>query len=306
MSNCSYQGSNAARAWGTEQITELEKPMIRKFLTTSAVSLALFTAAPAIAQEDDASKEEMSSEALEQIGSMLGGLFQAEPLTTEQETRLPAAQAIVAQVMPDGFYGKMMRDMMDQTMRPMMAMFTAPEFALAARLQVEDGTLENLDEAQQAELMQMLDPVHDQRVDTMITAMTANFSEMFSVLEPPMREGLSKAYAVRFDEAQLADIATFFATPTGGLYASESMALYADPQVMSAMMQSMPAIMGGMADLESSMKAAMAELPPERAYADLSAAERARMAEILGVEESELEEVVAPPKPFGEDSAAGF
>lgn len=280
--------------------------MIRKFLTTSAASLALFTAAPAIAQEDDASNEEMSSEALEQIGSMLGGLFQAEPLTTEQETRLPAAQAIVAQVMPDGFYGKMMRDMMDQTMRPMMAMFTAPEFALAARLQVEDGTLENLDEAQQAELMQMLDPVHDQRVDTMITAMTENFSEMFSVLEPPMREGLSKAYAVRFDEAQLADIATFFATPTGGLYASESMALYADPQVMSAMMQSMPAIMGGMADLESSMKAAMAELPPERAYADLSAAERARMAEILGVEESELEEVVAPPKPFGEDSGAGF
>ena len=39
--------------------------------------------------------------------------------------------------------------------------------------------------------------------------------------------------------------------PTGSEYARESMALFADPQVMQASMQALPAMMSGFGDIES-------------------------------------------------------
>lgn len=81
------------------------------------------------------------------------------------------------------------------------------------------------------------------------------------------------------------------------------MALFADPQVMQAMMQAMPAMMSGLGDLNAAMIEAMAALPAQRGYDDLSAAERARLAELLDVQAESLPDLVKPPETM--DGPAG-
>ena len=275
-----------------------------KKIVNAMAAAALVCAVPAAAQEDpEHSESAMSPGDLDEFAGMMAGLFQTEPLTEEQNTRLPAAQAVVGEMMPDGFYGEMMAGMMDKMLRPMLTMFSQPEFVLGARLTVDAEAIEALEEAEQAELTAMLDPAYQARGDAMVAVLTSRMGGMFTAMEGPMREGLSKAYAVRFDDAQLADIAAFFATPTGGEYARESMALFADPQVMQASMQALPAMMSGFGDIESAMREAMAALPAERGYGDLTEAQRERMAELLDVDPAQLADLVNPPKSM--DDAAG-
>ena len=275
-----------------------------KKIVNAMAAAALVCAVPAAAQEDpEHSESAMSPGDLDEFAGMMAGLFQTEPLTEEQNARLPAAQAVVGEMMPDGFYGEMMAGMMDKMLRPMLTMFSQPEFVLGARLTVDAEAIEALEEAEQAELTAMLDPAYEARGDAMVAVLTSRMGGMFTAMEGPMREGLSKAYAVRFDDAQLADIAAFFATPTGGEYARESMALFADPQVMQASMQALPAMMSGFGDIESAMREAMAALPAERGYGDLTEAQRERMAELLDVDPAQLADLVNPPKSM--DDAAG-
>jgi len=275
-----------------------------KKIVNAMAAAALVCAVPAAAQEDpEHSQSAMSPGELDEFAGMMASLFQTEPLTEEQNARLPAAQAVVGEMMPDGFYGEMMAGMMDKMLRPMLTMFSQPEFVLGARLAVDAEAIEALEEAEQAELTAMLDPAYQARGDAMVAVLTSRMGGMFTAMEGPMREGLSKAYAVRFDDAQLADIAAFFATPTGGEYARESMALFADPQVMQASMQALPAMMSGFGDIESAMREAMEALPAERGYGDLTEAQRERMAELLDVDPAQLADLVNPPKPM--DDAAG-
>ena len=258
---------------------------------------AAFVAAPLAAQErTGAETEEVSQAEVEEVAAMMANLFVAEPLTAEQEVRLPAAQAVVGTMMPDGFYGTMMGKMVDKMIRPMMSMFSSPEFFLAARLDLDEEAIGNLTTEEQAEISAMLDPALDRRVDAIIDVMTDKMGGMFAVMEEPVREGLAKAYAVRFDDRQLADIAAFFATPTGSVYARESMALFSDPQVMQASMKALPTMMSGFGSMETAMAEAMADLPQERAYADLTMAQRRRMSELLGVDQDELSSVIKPPR----------
>ena len=275
-----------------------------KKIVNAMAAAALVCAVPAAAQEDpEHSESAMSPGDLDEFAGMMAGLFQTEPLTEEQSARLPAAQAVVGEMMPDGFYGEMMAGMMDKMLRPMLTMFSQPEFVLGARLTVDAEAIEALEEAEQAELTAMLDPAYQARGDAMVAVLTSRMGGMFTAMEGPMREGLSKAYAVRFDDSQLADIAAFFATPTGGEYARESMALFADPQVMQASMQALPAMMSGFGDIESAMREAMEALPAERGYGDLTEAQRERMAELLDVDPAQLADLVNPPKPM--DDAVG-
>jgi len=264
---------------------------------------ALALAAPLSAQQSDAGSESLSGANLDQFAELMGGLFQTEPLTQEQEARLPAATAVVGVMMPEGFYAEMMGDVMDKMMRPMMSMFTSPDFILSSRLTLDEPAIETLDDAQKAELLSMLDPAWDRRVDAILGVLLGNLGDVFVTMEPPMREGLSKAYAVRFDEGQLEDIAVFFETPTGAVFARESMALFADPQVMSSSMQAMPQMMASFGNMETAMVEAMEELPAERGYADLSTQERGRMAELLEIAPDALEQAVVPPKSNGADGA---
>lgn len=275
-----------------------------KRLTVPLAALVLATAmptagaAPSPAPADKAADPGNSEKKnMAEFAAFMGGLFQAEPLTAEQEARLPAAQAVVGAMMPKGFYGKMMSDMMDRMMRPMMSMLAKPEFQLTSRLDMDSDAIEKLGAARAAEAIRILDPAYDRRAEAAMGVISGKLGGAFGPMEEPMREGLAKAYAARFDKAQLADIAAFFATPTGSTYARESMALFSDPRVMQASMKALPQMLSGFGDMEAAMNQAMASLPAERAYSDLSASERQRLAEILNVSPSRLPEIVRPPKP---------
>ncbi|MXO86127.1 hypothetical protein GRI38_08810 [Altererythrobacter aurantiacus] len=225
--------------------------------------------------------------------SVMGDLFAAEPLTPQQEQRLPAASAVAADVLPAGFYGKMMSDMMDSIMSPLLAMMNGPLGAQALierKVGLGGDEFPQLSDEESTQVVALLDPAASERADVLRNRMTTWMSGFFTKLEEPMRDGLSRAYAVRFDEGELAQIQQFFATPTGGKYASESMAIFADPQVMSAMMQSVPMMMESLPEMTAQMESAMANLPPERSYEDLSGSERQRLASLLNLSEAELRE----------------
>lgn len=169
------------------------------------------------------------------------------------------------------------------------------DIALGGRLSVDPEVRAALSDEQKIELATMLDPGFAERGTIMQTIMNDMMLEVAVALEPGFREGMAKAYAVRFDADQLDDIAEFFATPTGEIFARENIKLTTDPQVMSASMQAMPAMMEQFSNLGGELEAAMEELPAERDLADLNAAERARIAELLNLDDTALEEAVNPP-----------
>lgn len=221
--------------------------------------------------------------------ALLSQTLTPEPLTAEQTARLPAAERVVAKVMPDGLYARMMSEMFDSTMEPILEAIPGIDTAtIAARLGMDLAAVEALDPQALEEIVALLDPAHEQRGAATMAAMREQMTGLFSAFEPALRSGLAEAYAVRFNDAQLADLEAFFATPTGAFYATESTMVFADPRTMAGMMESMPAMMAEMPDMEGAMAAAVAGLPPERDFADLSAAERARLAELAGVEEATL------------------
>jgi len=256
---------------------------LTKWIAAPLGALALGMAAPAAAQD-----EEMSAEEMAVFGEMMGGMFEAEPLTPEQEALLPLAAGVVEKLVPEGFYAELMNDVMDTTMRPMLSMFSGPEFVIMGSVSLDEGIPE-LSDDETAELAAMLDPAYTTRTDTMISAMTGGMDEMFAVMEGPMREGMARYFATKFTGTQLGEIDTFFETPTGALYARESMAMAADPQFMSTIMGSVPDMLGQMGDFEARMEAAMADVPEPRGFSDLSAEERARAASVLGITVAELE-----------------
>ena len=118
-------------------------------------------------------------------------------------------------------------------------------------------------------------------------------AEASKMLEPPMREGIARAYARKFSAAQLAGMNRFFATPTGRAFATESFAVQYDPEVLSATMQAKPVLitrmMGRAADLEARMKA----LPQERKIGELRARELDSLAKLVSSTPAALQDHAA-------------
>lgn len=266
---------------------------MRKLTFTRKIGLAIaalaLSTSPAMAQQD----EEIEQAAA--FAETMRLAFNAEPLTAEQEARLPAAQAVVEKVMPDGSYARMMNDVIDNMLGPMTAMMpeTMPAGEIASTLGLETEALDGASEAELARISNLLDPSYNQRGSIAMTIMMDEMMGLMDGMEPAMRSGLARAYAVRFTDTQLADIAAFFATPTGDFYATESMMVFTDPQVMSASMELMPVFMDRMPNIVETIERAMDQLPPVRGYDDLSAAERGELADLTGQDTAALKQGMA-------------
>lgn len=118
---------------------------------------------------------------------------------------------------------------------------------------------------------------------------SALMREVVVLMEPGMRKAMSELYAIRFSSSELAEIDAFFSTGTGGKYAREAFLMGGDPRIMSSTMEAMPAVMGMMGDIEARMAASAADLPAVRSFADLTPAERAKVAEMTGYSVEEIE-----------------
>lgn len=246
-----------------------------------AGALALGLAQPAMAQ---APQPDPSG-----LAAAMGQVFQAEPLTPEQEARLPQAQAVVGQLFPPGTYRKMMDQMMGPMMDGIMGQMGQLPLAEMARLGgVDEATLAGMGDATLGEIAAILDPAFEERNRITGQVSLAMVSRLMDRIEPSYRAGLARAFATRFSVGELEELGRFFSTPVGARYAQESMLIYADPQVMSAMNEMMPAMFELMPGMIEEMQTATAHLPPARKPDELSDAELARLAALFGTNPAEI------------------
>jgi hypothetical protein len=211
------------------------------------------------------------------------------PTAATDPDRLAKATRIAAALLPVGTYRKMMSGTMDQMMKgavdqaldmPMRDMARAANLSPEQLAKVGPGTAR--------QIAAIMDPAFRQRMDLGLKAMMGIMVDMMAKYEPSARDGLAEAYGARFTSAQLDDLERFFATPTGNAYAAQSMLVYTDPAVISRMQAMIPAMMKQMPDMLGAMAKATAGLPPPRKYAQLTKAERAEVARLLGVDPKTL------------------
>jgi hypothetical protein len=247
--------------------------------------------------QDDAAIAEAVSAAdsdLAAMQNMFNGLFTAEPLTSEQETRLPAAERLIAKIIPEGTMGEMIDSVMGGVLGSMMA--ATPEGArntLAKQIGTDPYSLD-LPEDQAGALASLFDPAWEERQRREIAMIPVMMKDMVALMEPGMRKAMSELYAIRFTAAELADIDAFFSTSTGTKYARESFLMASDPRIMASTMEAMPALMGSIGDIEKRMADSVADLPAVRSFGDLSPTERARVAEATGFTVEQIEENLVP------------
>lgn len=272
---------------------------MKTWILAAAAPLALaFGSAPLAAQATD--DEAREAEVMAQLSTM----FAVEPLTPEQEARLPLAAELVARVMPEGTLGEVMDTMFDGFLGPIMEMAEKGGPQLSNQIGYGAGEL-GLDDEQAAEVATLVDPDWEERQKREIALLRPMMSEVMSAMEPAMRQGMTEAYAVHFTEAELRDIAAFFGTESGATFARKSYTLASDPRIMSAAMSEMPTMMGQFKEAAEKMKAATADLGEKRRFETLSAEQKARILAITGLSETELQigmEVAAEKaskSPFG-------
>lgn len=223
------------------------------------------------------------------MAAAVGEMFKAEPLTPEQQARVPQAEQVVAQVFPAGTYRKMMDQMMGSMMDGLMGSFQQMPLADLARLGgVEQSDLAAMGDATLGEMTAIIDPAYKERNRVIAEVSIDMATGLMDRIEPGYRAGLARAFATRFSGEELAELQRMFSTPVGARYASESMLIYADPQVMSAMNEMMPAMLEMMPQMMDDMQSKTAHLPPMRRVEDLNEAELERLATLLGVSASEL------------------
>ncbi|GMM94540.1 hypothetical protein [Qipengyuania sp. MTN3-11] len=266
---------------------------MKRTLLAGLSVLALMTSAPAIAQNESSGDGVEDAASEEEVFAALGEMFAVEPLTAEQEARLPQARAIVEKIVPPGSMGEMMGSMFDGMLGPIFEMAGEISTGDAARLLGREAGELELDEAQAREVALLIDPALDERNARMKEALPRIIGQVMTALEPAMKTALTEVYAVYFDQTELTDIDAFFSTPSGASYARQSMKMATDPRYLSSMMQAMPSMMGSFTQMEAEMEALTADLPEQRAYADLDPAERQRLEALTGLSQEEIEEGMA-------------
>jgi hypothetical protein len=200
-------------------------------------------------------------------------------------TGTPLASEIAGKLFPDGTYRKMLGPAMTKMLSGMTdSMTTMPIGPLLKSFGLPEEQATKLDTSTLGEIMAVTDPHYRERMSRGMDAMFSAMIPMFEKLEPDLRAGLSVSLDNRFSPAELNDLKTFFATPTGSSFASQQMMLFMDPAVMGRMQTAMPKVMEAMPKMIAAMTEATKDLPKAKTFKDLTPAERARLSQLLGID----------------------
>ena len=257
--------------------------MFRKIIFAASAGLAL-VAQPLAAQDSSDDDAAMAA---------LLDMFKAEPLTEEQEARLPLAGEVVNQMIPDGAMGEMMGSLFDGLLKPILDLAQEPDAeTVAEQLGVEESTLglesENVEEA-----LSILDPTWSERTQREADMMPKIMTDLMNAMEPSMRKGMTEVYAVHFTDAELTDIKEFFQTTSGASFARKSFTISSDPRLVGSMMADIPNLMGAFETMGQQMAEATADLPEARSFDEINIMQRARLAELTGLSVEEIETAMA-------------
>lgn len=271
--------------------------MRKSLALISAIALG-FAGTPALAQD--------ATEA-DDIMATIAQAFTADPLTAEEEARVPLATTLIAKMIPDGWYAEAMGASFSALLDPIMEMAGSSAMSVGDLLESTGLSYEQLSQLSEADrdwATVIIDPAYGERNGLMMNHMLTGITAMMGEMEPALREGMSKAYARTFSAAQLQDIAAFYDTPTGAVFAEKSLLIATDPQVLSASMA--PMMMERMPEIIASMEEATANLPAERGFEELSSEDRRNLASLLGVSVEELEQGMASSgDDYWDDAAEG-
>jgi hypothetical protein len=166
--------------------------------------------------------------------------------------RQAVAEKVVASLVPNGIYGRIMRDQFPKMMDMMMARMSGMSPADIG--QKGDGTI--------GEAARKQDPHFDERMRIMTRVMGEEMGGIFDKMEPRIRAGLARAFARRFTLQQLADMNAFFATPSGAAFANDYLLTFMDPELMQEMIGLMPEMLKAMPAMMAKVEKATADLPP--------------------------------------------
>jgi len=187
--------------------------------------------------------------------ALMDKLFPPQP--DPDPARLALARAAVNVMWPDGSYGKIMSSMFggmfERAMQLKQSDLATFDAKAAKPLPSLDPTIHDV--------LATKDPYFDQRTAAIRTALEEEAGKISAIVDPRMRDGLSRAMARKLDEHQLADVNAFFATPSGRVFASQYMQLWLDPDAMRSIFGAMPDMMKLMPETMQKIKAANDEFP---------------------------------------------
>jgi hypothetical protein len=269
---------------------DMLKPILAALLLTAAtpaISAATMDSNPAPAAQAETKTAEIK---MDDLMSTFAKMFDTSNLPEPEPKRLELAKATISKMLPDGAYAKMMDGMFEKMLTPLIDIIPAlTNEQIVAATGASAENVAALTVEKKAAVTQIIDPQHKDRAKQMVEIMTPMISEAMAVIEPAMRNGLSRAYARKFTETQLTTINSFFATPTGATFARESFALQADPEVLQATFKAIPDILASFMRDETKFKAKIEALPKQRELKDLSDTEMQQLAGLLSVDVATLE-----------------
>lgn len=257
---------------------------------------------PATGELSASNAQAEDQEVLDAIGGIFGNMFKTEPLTEEQQARVPLASRLVERVMPEGTLDEMMGSTYDNILGPIMKMSEDDPKAAAAKNLGMSGFELDLDADQASELATMLDPAWKTRQSRELALIPDMMKSVMAAIEPSMRKAMAEVYAVNFTTKELGEIEAFFSTPTGADYARKSYKMAGDPRILGASMKAMPAMMEAIGSLRQKAEEATADLPPKRKFEDFSEADLARIAQLTGLSADEVEQKMAAAAKASEKS----
>jgi hypothetical protein len=210
--------------------------------------------------------------------------------------RVAIGRSIAARLLPDGSYQKIMggsfSHMMDGMTEQMMSMPMAQIIRMSG---LSPTQAPKMGTATMHQIMEIVDPAFEQRMHIMMPIMMQQMGQLMGRYEPALRDGLAEAYARHLTLAQLTDLDRFLQTPSGSAYAAQAMEIQTDPAVIAKMQAVMPEIFKAMPAIMEKVQAATASLPKPKTAADLTDADRAQLAKLLGVDPAKLKTSAKEP-----------
>lgn len=235
-------------------------------------------------------KEKMQKEIDEAI-ALIEKIYGVDQLPAIPPAQLALAKKTTGALVPAGSLEKMMDNLYGKLFRGFLGEFGGvSDLMLSYKTGVESEKIAALDQPTRDKIADIFDPQRKAREEQIMANVKPIMSEVLRDLEVPMRDGMAAAFARKFSADQLTQMNAFFATPAGSAYANEWMALQADPEVMLAIIRSVPPMIDKWVDRAPELEGKFKDLPKEKQLTDLSDAELGKLAGLLQVDVQTLKD----------------
>lgn len=273
---------------------------------------AVLVAPPALAMQKEApqaeilatdepaelSNEQMAAQAkakmqkeIDEAIALIEKIYGVDQLPAIPPAQLALAKKTTRALVPAGSLEKMMDNLYGKLFRGFLGEFGGvSDLMLSYKTGVESEKIAALDQPTRDKIADIFDPQRKAREEQIMANVKPIMSEVLRDLETPMRDGMAAAFARKFSADQLTQMNAFFATPAGSAYASEWMALQADPEVMLAIIRSVPPMIDKWVDRAPELEGKFKDLPKEKQLTDLSDAELTKLAGLLQVDVQTLKD----------------